>query len=104
MGLNEPIALSLDTIRKRSVATRRSIVLRVHLNVACGTFETCRRTLKMSANRGRVEVSGVQSGKNLHRREGGTAVTWPLVAHAQKAPVRIGFLTSGTTASAVGAA
>ena len=39
-----------------------------HDAVCCGlvspgidTFETCRRTLKMSANRGRVKVSGAQS-------------------------------------------
>jgi hypothetical protein len=28
-----------------------------------GTFETCRRTLKMSANRGRSEVIGAQSNR-----------------------------------------
>jgi hypothetical protein len=28
---------------------------------SCGTFETCQRTLRMSANRGRPEVAGGQS-------------------------------------------
>src|SRR5260370_34275330 len=45
----------------------------------------------------------------MRRREfiglaGVTAAAWPLVAHAQKAPIRIGFLASGAAVSATSAA
>src|SRR5665811_2550970 len=34
---------------------------------AIGTFETCRRTLRMSANRGRLEVIGARSERRMVR-------------------------------------
>lgn len=44
----------------------------------------------------------------MNRREfvgfaGVTAAAWPLAAHAQKAPVRIGYLASGAAGSAMSA-
>jgi putative tryptophan/tyrosine transport system substrate-binding protein len=65
------------------------------------------RAISRSLHGGKVLglIAGHPGGKNMHRRElisllGGTAVAWPCVAHAQRAPIRIGFLAAGAAASA----